>query len=154
MNDSLAGRTRRPGRRSFLALTGVSAAALTFGIEAPAHAEGSDPPVPADPFGLGIASGEPGSDGVVLWTRLAPNPLSPDGHGGMPRRTYTVRWEVALDEQFRKVVKRGQAIASPELAHAVHPEVRGLQPGREYFYRFRAGNQLSPVGRTKTAPAP
>jgi alkaline phosphatase D len=154
MNDSLAGRGPTPGRRSFLALTGVSAAAFALGVEAPAHAEGSDPPVPADPFGLGVASGEPSPDGVVLWTRLAPNPLSPDGHGGMPRQTFTVRWEVALDERFSRVVKRGQAIASPELAHAVHPEVRGLQPGREYFYRFRAGDQLSPTGRTKTAPAP
>ncbi len=143
----------RPGRRSFLALTGVSTAAFVLGIEAPAFAD-ITATVPADPFGLGVASGDPTPDGVVLWTRLAPDPLAPDGHGGMPRRPVPVHWQVATDERFRNVVRSGVAIASPELAHSVHPEVRGLEPGREYFYRFRAGSEISPVGRTRTAPAP
>ncbi|NYE46629.1 alkaline phosphatase D [Spinactinospora alkalitolerans] len=134
-------------------MTGISAAAFALGIEAPAHASPTASSVPADPFGLGIASGDPTHNGVVLWTRLAPDPLAEDGHGGMPLRDVTVEYEVAADERFSKVVKRGRAVASPELAHAVHPEVKGLRPGREYFYRFRAGREISPVGRTRTAPA-
>ncbi|PXY25343.1 alkaline phosphatase [Prauserella coralliicola] len=142
-------------RRSFLGLTGVSAAALALGTGTSASAApGGEGRVTADPFGLGVASGDPEPDGVVLWTRLAPEPLAEDGHGGMSRRSVTVEYEVAEDERFRRVVRRGRALASAELAHSVHPEVRGLRPGHEYFYRFRAGGYVSPVGRTRTAPAP
>lgn len=102
------------------------------------------------PFQLGVASGDPLPDGVVLWTRLAPQPLS---GGGMPQRNVSVRWEIATDENMRHVVKVGTAIATPELAHSVHVDVRGLQSAREYFYQFKVGNEYSPIGRTKTAPA-
>ena len=106
------------------------------------------------PFRLGIASGDPEPDGVVLWTRLAPDPLADDGRGGMPPRRYGVRWEVAEDESMRRIVRSGVATATPELNHSVHVEVHGLRPGREYWYRFWAGGHDSPVGRTKTAPEP
>ncbi len=105
--------------------------------------------IPDYPFTLGVASGEPRPDGVVLWTRLAPEPLT---GGGMPDRTFPVRWEVAHDERFRRIVRRGEADARTRLAHSVHVELEGLEPGREYFYRFRAGGETSAVGRTKTAP--
>ncbi|HEX6351796.1 alkaline phosphatase D family protein [Actinophytocola sp.] len=142
-------------RRSFLGLTGISLAAFSLGIAAPGDAVAvAAGPVPADPFRLGVASGDPEPTSVALWTRLAPEPLAADGHGGMPRRPVDVHYEVAEDERFTRVVRRGRAVATPELAHAVHPEVHGLRPGREYFYRFRAGNQISPVGRTRTAPGP
>lgn len=101
---------------------------------------------------MGVASGEPLPDGVVLWTRLAPDPLAPDGLGGMAQHPVTVEYEVAHDEQFQQVVARGTAVATRELAHSVHPEVRGLEPNRWYFYRFRAGSAISPIGRTRTAP--
>ena len=154
MNETDAGRSGTPlDRRAFLGLTGISMAAFTLGIAAPADAAAATTgPVPADPFQLGVASGDPEPTSVVLWTRLAPRPLAEDGHGGMPRRSVDVHYEVAEDERFTRVVRRGRAVATPELAHAVHPEVRGLRPGREYFYRFRAGNELSPAGRTRTAP--
>lgn len=103
------------------------------------------------PFRLGIASGDPWPDGVVLWTRLAPEPLA---GGGMPARAVEVSWEVAEDERFRRVAAHGTAYARPELGHAVHAEVGGLAPARPYWYRFRAGAELSPMGRTRTAPAP
>jgi len=103
------------------------------------------------PFSLGVASGDPMPDGVVLWTRLAPEPLQADG--GMPDRKVPVRYEVARDEGFRDVVRKGNTFATPELAHSVHVEVEGLDPAREYFYRFRTGPEESPVGRTLTAPA-
>ncbi|MFC9893640.1 alkaline phosphatase D family protein [Nocardia sp. NPDC127579] len=105
------------------------------------------------PFTLGVASGEPLPDGVVLWTRLAPEPLAPDGLGGMPRSPVTVEYEVAHDERFHRIAARGAAVATRELGHSVHPEVGGLEPDRWYYYRFRAGSALSPIGRTRTAPA-
>lgn len=104
----------------------------------------------ANPFALGIGSGDPTADSVVLWTRLAPDPLN---GGGMPDEAVTVRWEVATDESMRNVVKRGTASARPDLGHSVHAEVEGLDPAAWYWYRFDAGGEASPVGRTRTAPA-
>ena len=111
-------------------------------------------PVPADPFTLGVASGDPGPDGAVIWTRLAPRPLADDGLGGMPARTVEVQWEVAADEAFTRPLQRGHTVAAPEAAHSVHVELAGLPPAGEYFYRFRAEGHLSPVGRTRNTPAP
>ena len=104
----------------------------------------------AYPFALGVASGDPLPDGVVLWTRLAPDPLDPASIAPVP---YEVAWEVATDEGFGDVVQRGVAIADPALAHSVHVDVSGLDPARDYYYRFAVGGEVSPVGRTRTAPA-
>ncbi|MDB9303471.1 MULTISPECIES: alkaline phosphatase D family protein [Cyanophyceae] len=102
------------------------------------------------PFSLGVASGDPLPDAVVIWTRLAPNPLN---GGGMPLRNVPVRWKVALDEKMRRVVRRGSTLATPELGHSVHVDVRGLEPDRWYWYQFQVGREFSPIGRTRTAPA-
>ncbi|MGA5461643.1 alkaline phosphatase D family protein [Mycobacterium sp. NPDC050041] len=110
--------------------------------------------VPADPFTLGVASGDPAPDGALIWTRLAPDPLAESGFGGMPARPVDVEWEVATDERFARVEQRGTATATPETAHSVHVELQGLRPGAQYFYRFRTAGYLSPTGRTLTAPAP
>ena len=139
-------------RRSLLiASVGTGVAAL------PLAAQASSSPRPgaslADPFTLGIASGDPTADGVVLWTRLATDPLDESGLGGMPTRPVAVRYEVATDERFTRVVRRGAVTARPESAHSVHVELTGLLPGREYFYRFRTGQHVSPTGRTRTTPA-
>jgi alkaline phosphatase D len=104
----------------------------------------------SNPFSLGVASGDPATDGFVIWTRLAPHPLEP--HGGMPIESVPTTWEVATDEGFRSIVARGSAAARPELAHSIHVEVGGLQPGRPYFYRFEAGGERSPPGRARTFP--
>ncbi|MDA0166370.1 alkaline phosphatase D family protein [Solirubrobacter ginsenosidimutans] len=104
-----------------------------------------------DPFQLGVASGDPSTDGMVLWTRLAPAPLSPGG--GMPDKAVAVKWEVAKDEAFKQIVATGEEQAVASEAHSVHAEPRGLQPGSEYFYRFTAGGAQSPIGRTKTTTA-
>ncbi|PLR92836.1 alkaline phosphatase D family protein [Bacillus sp. T33-2] len=103
-----------------------------------------------NPFTLGVASGDPLADSVVLWTRLAPDPLN---GGGMPSQAMPVKWEVATDENFRNVVQQGTELARPELAHSVHIEAKWLKPNHVYYYRFKSGNELSPVGRTKTLPA-
>ena len=104
----------------------------------------------AQPFSLGVASGDPSPDGFVIWTRLAPVPLDP--HGGMPIESVPATWEVASDEGFRSIVARGSTVARPELTHSIHVEVAGLKPDRPYFYRFEAGGERSPVGRARTFP--
>jgi alkaline phosphatase D len=104
-----------------------------------------------DPFRLGVASGDPTATGGVLWTRLAPRPLEPEG--GMDGLRTIVRWEVAEDDGFKRIVRQGRATAAPELAHSVHVNVDGLAPDRWYVFRFTAGEATSPVGRLRTAPA-
>ncbi|KAA0022439.1 alkaline phosphatase D family protein [Antrihabitans cavernicola] len=142
-------------RRRFLGYGTTGAAAVLMGTGAVASAKPFPTPARMDnPFTLGIASGDPAPDGIVLWTRLAPNPFAPDGFGGMPDAPVTVEYEVARDEGFRHVVRRGSAVATRELGHSVHPEVAGLAPDYVYYYRFRAGDVISPVGRTRTAPLP
>lgn len=104
------------------------------------------------PFTLGVTSGEPTPTGLVLWTRLAPEPLRPDG--GMLPAPAPVDWVIAEDEALRRPVRTGRAMAVAEEAHSVHVEVAGLHPGRPYWYRFAAMGEASPIGRTATAPAP
>jgi alkaline phosphatase D len=133
------------------ALTGAAAvagAAVLAGEALPAAAHPAEADTAA-PFSLGVASGDPLPDSVILWTRLVRDSFDAAsmGRGGVP-----VHWQVAHDERFRRVVRAGTAFARPELAHSVHVDVRGLEPGRRYFYRFRSGGQISPVGRTRTAP--
>jgi alkaline phosphatase D len=101
------------------------------------------------PFALGVASGDPTPNGVVLWTRLAPDPLN---GGGMPPENVDVEWRLARDDRMKDVVRRGSATATPAWAHSIHVEVEGLEPGRWHWYQFRAGNELSPIGRTRTLP--
>jgi alkaline phosphatase D len=110
----------------------------------------AEPMDSASPFTLGVASGDPRPAGVVLWTRLAHEPM---GGGTIPNSDLQVQWEVAEDDRFAKVAARGTAIASPRYAHSVHVTLNGLRPARWYWYRFRSGRHLSPVGRTRTAPA-
>ena len=102
------------------------------------------------PFSLGVASGDPAPDGFVIWTRLAPNPLE---GGGMPTERVEVSWIVAEDEQLTKVVRSGREVASAEWGHSVHAEVAGLAPDRWYWYQFKCGAEVSPVGRSRTTPA-
>ncbi|RSS39882.1 alkaline phosphatase [Streptomyces sp. WAC08241] len=154
-HQELRDAARHFGRRRFLTVTGA-AAALAFATQLPAAGSAAAAELDArrvteDPFTLGVASGDPLPGSVLLWTRLAPRPFEPGG--GLPDRRVTVHWELARDERFRRTVRRGTATAHAEFRHTVHVEVEHLEPGREYFYRFRAGAWTSPVGRTRTAPA-
>ncbi|MFK0118389.1 alkaline phosphatase D family protein [Streptomyces sp. NPDC090994] len=138
-------------RRRFLAGgAALLGAAATHQLWQPATAQAAETPLSGDVFSLGVASGDPLPDGVVLWTRLAPDPLA---GGGMPARNVSVQWQVSSDAKFREVVRSGFTVARPAFGHSVHVDVRGLRPGRTYWFRFRAGGQLSPTGRTRTAPA-
>ena len=134
-------------RRRFLMLAGGLTGLVAYGLSPGDTA--AAPLLGADPFTLGIASGDPRPDGIVLWTRLAPDPLN---GGGMPQVAIPVDWAVATDAAMHTVVQRGVALAVPRLAHSVHVEVHGLQPDWEYFYQFRMRGEYSPIGRTRTAP--
>jgi alkaline phosphatase D len=131
---------------------GLVAGPLLVGSQSVAAVPRPGAPVrlPSNLFTLGVASGDPEPDGFVLWTRLAPAPL--DG-GGMPNRPIPVEWQVAEDATFARIRARGRVLAGPALGHSVHVEVNGLAPDRVYHYRFRAAREISPVGRTRTAPA-
>ena len=143
------GSSYRLSRRRLL---GGAGACAVLAMTAPIASRGvlANPGFAKYPFSLGVASGDLSPDGVVLWTRLAPEPL--DG-GGMGMQPVSVAWEVAADEEMKAVKQKGTAIARPELGHAVHVEVQGLEPGRWYWYRFHSGTVASPIGRTRTAPA-
>jgi alkaline phosphatase D len=133
-------------RRLFLLHAARLAAAVTAAgtvRAAPSNAAGY-------PFSLGVASGSPLPDAVVLWTRILPDPLS---NAPPPPVALLLRWEVAHDEAFRRIAARGTATATPALAHSVRVDVKGLAPDRPYWYRFMLGDAVSPVGRTRTAPA-
>jgi alkaline phosphatase D len=101
----------------------------------------------ADPFALGVASGDPSRDGFVLWTRLVGPDALPLQSGSIP-----VRYEIAEDEGFRDIIRTGEILAHPEAAHSIHLELTGLRPGRSYHYRFHALGASSPIGRTATVP--
>jgi alkaline phosphatase D len=156
----LAGAAVRLSRRGFViagfgGVAALAAACSSSGSAGPStgHTLAPAKAVPGvrdGVFSLGVASGDPLPDAVIIWTRLAMDPLH---GGGMPDKDIPVDWQVANDEAFADVVKSGTAVASPGLAHSLHVDVHGLSPAREYYYRFRAGTVLSPVGRTKTAPA-
>ena len=157
-------------RRSFL--VGLAATALAAGCSSSPEeeetgtsleAEGDVPPdtaaelppvppdLPEEVFALGVASGDPLPDSVVLWTRIVSDPLADDG--GVPAQPLPVGWEVARDRAFDDVVASGDAVAEPALAHSVHVDASGLEPDTWYWYRFTVGDRTSPVGRTRTAPA-
>lgn len=98
-------------------------------------------------FTLGVTSGSPDDTSVVLWTRLAPEPLN---GGGMPNGPTQVRYRVCADEAMTKTVRNGLAWTSEAKGHSVHVTLDGLEPGREYWYQFMYGEDESPIGRTRT----
>lgn len=144
-------RQRRMSRRIFTGASLTTLAATGVLGTQPARADGSWRR--KDPFTLGVASGDPTSSSVVLWTRLAVDPHVLDGRGGMPSTPVEVRWELARDERFRGIVRQGTETARPEEAHSLHIELEDLPADSEFFYRFRSGRHVSPVGRTLTTPA-
>ncbi|MEV8372907.1 alkaline phosphatase D family protein [Kribbella sp. NPDC056861] len=140
-----------PISRRTLVLGGLAAAGATA-LPARSSIISATAAVPY-PFQLGIASGEPDASSVVLWTRLAPSPLNADGQGGMANANVAVDWQVSTTESFSTLVASGAVTATYGAAHSVHVIASGLNPDSDYFYRFRAQGHVSPVGRTRTAPA-
>jgi alkaline phosphatase D len=133
-------------KRSFLQLAAMGAAsAATMSLPRSVWSQTDSPrKFQNNPFALGVASGSPTHDSVVLWTRLV--------EIGLDSRPVTVRWEVADDEAFIRIVQTGQHLATADLGHSVHVELQNLQADRWYFYRFSVGDAVSTVGRTRTFP--
>lgn len=135
-------------RRSFLAL-GAAATGAVIVPATPALA-GRTVRASGRVFTLGVASGDPLPDSVILWTRLAPKPLELDG--GMGKAIAKVEWEIARDEAFTVERQSGSVEATPAYGHSVHVDVKGLAPDTWYYYRFKHGKELSTVGLTRTTP--
>lgn len=125
------------------ALVRAALAAAAARITAPLPVKGASKPVLRnDPFTLGVASGDPLQTGFVIWTRLT----------GIDDAA-TVRWELALDGAFRRIVRTGEALAHPLRGHSIRVELDHLLPGRPYFYRFHCQGATSRVGRCATIAA-
>ena len=103
-------------------------------------------------FRYGVASGDPTHAAIVIWTRVTPSADATPGSGR--GRATAVLWELAADSGFRRVVRRGSAWAVAKSDHTVHVDVTGLEPARQYWFRFRALGYTSPVGRARTMPHP
>ncbi len=136
------GKNARTSRRRLLAAAGIGLPALALSGCAGTGGIGG-----RDPFTLGVASGEPGGDGFVIWTRLAPD-------GTVLADPVAVDWVVAEDERLTRIAAQGRFTATAEDAHSVHVEVRSLLPDRWYWYRFTAAGAASPIGRARTLPVP
>lgn len=137
-------------RRTLLKAGAIGAAGIgaasALGLGAPAAA------AQHAVFGHGIASGDPMADRVILWTRVTPTPDAHPGSGAGPAAT--VRWEVSHDAAFGAIVASGTTSTDSGRDHTVNVDATGLAADSWYFYRFHCNGQVSPTGRTRTAPAP
>lgn len=98
---------------------------------------------PEGMFSHGVASGDPLSDAVILWTRVSPDTAGP----------VRVDWVVAEDPELRRVVDAGAVMTDESLDFTVKVDADGLEPATTYYYEFRSQQRRSPVGRTRTAPS-
>ena len=105
------------------------------------------PELPGDPFTLGVSSGDPLPESVILWTRLKPT------EGPVPAVPVPVSWQVAADGSFDDVVSEGVFVTDASAGNSVHAEAGGLEADTAYWYRFTVGDHESAIGRTRTAPA-
>ncbi|GAA0799355.1 alkaline phosphatase D family protein [Spirilliplanes yamanashiensis] len=134
-------------RRTLLRVAGLSTGAGIAATALPAPAAAAPAPV----FAHGVASGDPLPGGILLWTRVTPEPGATPGSGAGP--VVPVTWQVAADPAFAAVVAAGEVAAGPDRDHTVKVDVAGLLPGTTYWYRFGCRGQWSATGRTMTAPA-
>ncbi|WP_115789070.1 alkaline phosphatase D family protein [Arthrobacter silvisoli] len=102
-------------------------------------------------FVHGVASGDPFPDGVLLWTRVTPTAEALPASGLGP--DVTVRWEVSASPDFQRIVAKGAVATGAARDHTVKAVVSGLDADTVYWYRFSYGRAVSPIGRTRTAPA-
>jgi len=130
--------TRRTALTSGIAATAASCASVKKTTPYTAVSE-----VPGGAFAHGVASGDPGPDSVVIWTRVSVD--------AAPQ--LTVIWETASDQAFTDMRGKGEAQTSAARDWTIKVTLDGLQPGETYYYRFRIGDVYSPVGRTRTLPA-
>ncbi|MCP5267232.1 MAG: alkaline phosphatase D family protein [Burkholderiaceae bacterium] len=147
-----------PQRRRWLAATGAGVLAAPWLVACqsspPAATSAAAEPGAAASghFASGVASGEPTPDRAVIWTRALP-PGVDGASSAIDAPAIELDWEVATDPHFAQLARRGRVRATAARNYCVHVDVDGLAPERRYWYRFRARDMLSPVGRFRTAPA-
>ncbi|MFJ8443014.1 alkaline phosphatase D family protein [Kitasatospora griseola] len=141
--------TARPARRQVIQAAALTAGALALPLAA--ATAGSAAAAGGAQFLHGVASGDPLPDGILLWTRVTPGATAVPGSGLGPDTA--VQWQLATDRAFAAVVASGTVTTTAATDHTVKADVRGLRPDTAYWYRFLAGDAVSPVGRTRTAPA-
>ena len=98
------------------------------------------------PFRHGVASGDPLTDAVILWTRISPN------NKQAPGAYLRYQWVIARDETLRDIVTEGEGITGPDRDYTVKVDAQGLQPATDYYYAFAAAGQWSDTGHTRTLP--
>jgi alkaline phosphatase D len=108
-----------------------------------------DTDIGESPFLHGVASGDPGVDRVLLWTRVSPDTSM---QGPATNDPIDVEWSIALDADLDQVVGRGSATTDAGVDYTVKVDALGLDAGTTYYYQFRALGRTSQVGRTKTLP--
>lgn len=138
-------------RRTMLKLSAAGAGA-SVGVALTGPAFTAALGLPASAFQYGVASGDPLPTGIILWTRVTPDPAATPGSGlGAPT---SVTWKVATDAALLNVVASGSVTTSPTSDHTVKVDVPGLAPLSTYYYGFSALGEDSPVGSFRTAPLP
>ena len=137
--------TEKITRRATLSTgAAIAASSCTPAPKITPHISASD--INSEVFAHGVASGDPGPDRVIIWTRV-----SPDVAQGASQ--IRVVWEVAGDVGFDDMRAKGENIASPARDWTVKVDLTNLAPGETYYYRFRIGDIYSPIGRTRTLPS-
>ena len=129
-------------RREFIQTATASAAAIPLAI----RAQQSAGEVTSRLFRHGVASGDPLTDRVMLWTRVTP-PATQSA-----TTPIDVSWQIASDEALTQIVARGTTTTAEARDFTVKVDAGGLRPGRVYYYAFTTGGERSPIGRTKTLP--
>jgi alkaline phosphatase D len=145
-SDSTGAPTARPSTTDPTATDATTSTSTSTSTTLPATTTTAAPVVGSDPFTLGVASGDPLPDSVVLWTRLQPAEPLPD-------TDIDVTWEIALDPDFVDVVGSGTAPAVATLGHSVHVTAGDLAADQTYHYRFRLGDYATTPARTRTFAA-
>ncbi len=132
-------------RREFIALTSICAGNILLSTSLAGCTSTSQRLSSASDFAFqhGVASGDPLKDGFILWTRATPL---------QQHRQLVIGWEVSEDNRFKKLVRSGTAIVDQETDFTLKVDVRGLQQGQQYYYRFVGNNSVSDTGRCKTLP--
>ena len=127
-------------RREFIVkLSSVSAAVASGGVLSAC----SDDPLPVD-FNYGVASGDPLTDRIILWTHAKYQT------GSDP---VNLIYQVANDTAFSSIVSSGQVTSGAETGFTAKVDALGLSAGKTYFYRFLCGPSISPIGQARTLPA-
>ncbi len=141
--------TRRTALTTLLASSAASCASnpVLTPFTSPTRSAQAGRASSANVFQDGVASGDPQSTKVILWTRIS------DENGNPFAQPQNISWEIASDKDFNSIQQSGTGRARAVNDGTFKIDAQGLQPGQSYYYRFLSGPHISPIGRTRTLPA-